>query len=392
MHEPASSTTGDRRRSTAATASCSRSTSSTRPRPARCCGRLEAIEARARRAAAGAHQPEAAPALSLAERAGPPSAHPRRGRGRARARPALLGLAVLRQERAATRATSPGTRTAPTGACPRPTSSPPGSRSRRRRPRAAACASCPARITQPGAAQGHLRRDQPALARPGDRGRRSTRRGRRRDPRSRARCRCTTSSSSTARSRTAPTCRRVGFAIRYMPTHVSTRPRGIRESATLVRGTDAYGHFDHELPPEADLHPDAVARHEAIIESQLQDPLCGRGQAGQARPRLMAAPRNRDVSGRRQHAAHPRRTPRRPVMSTAALLVLAWSPRCAAPPAAARRTSIKIRFAHSLSTHRAGAPRGRVLRQERRRSAPTTGCRSRSSRASSSARARKSTR
>ncbi|MDQ6679515.1 MAG: phytanoyl-CoA dioxygenase family protein, partial [Pseudomonadota bacterium] len=37
---------------------------------------------------------------------------------------------------------------------------------------------------------------------------------------------------------------RIGFAIRYAPTHVR-QLSPIRDSALLVRGQDAYGHFDH---------------------------------------------------------------------------------------------------------------------------------------------------
>lgn len=54
--------------------------------------------------------------------------------------------------------------------------------------------------------------------------------------------------------------RRIGFAIRYIPTHVrqNTEYRG---TATLVRGTDRYGHFDPEPRPVAELAPEAVAFH-----------------------------------------------------------------------------------------------------------------------------------
>ena len=62
--------------------------------------------------------------------------------------------------------------------------------------------------------------------------------------------------------------RRVGFAIRYIAANVH-QTSGVRESATLVRGTDAHHHFDHELPPEADMHPAAVSRHAAIVDRQL---------------------------------------------------------------------------------------------------------------------------
>jgi ectoine hydroxylase-related dioxygenase (phytanoyl-CoA dioxygenase family) len=61
---------------------------------------------------------------------------------------------------------------------------------------------------------------------------------------------------------------RIGFAIRYVRADV--RPaEGDRQSALLVRGTDRHGHFEPELPPEAELHPDAVARHGAILDRQL---------------------------------------------------------------------------------------------------------------------------
>lgn len=63
--------------------------------------------------------------------------------------------------------------------------------------------------------------------------------------------------------------RRVGFAIRYVPTHVS-QSSGIRESALLVRGVDEFGNFDHETAPEADMHPAAVARHKVVIDRQMQ--------------------------------------------------------------------------------------------------------------------------
>ena len=54
--------------------------------------------------------------------------------------------------------------------------------------------------------------------------------------------------------------RRIGFAIRYLPTSVR-QISGLRDTATLVRGRDDYGHFDHEPAPVSDFHPDAVAFH-----------------------------------------------------------------------------------------------------------------------------------
>jgi non-heme Fe2+,alpha-ketoglutarate-dependent halogenase len=53
---------------------------------------------------------------------------------------------------------------------------------------------------------------------------------------------------------------RIGIGVSYIPTRV--RHVGpTRMSATLVRGRDAYGHFDLEPRPEADLHPAAIAAH-----------------------------------------------------------------------------------------------------------------------------------
>ncbi len=63
--------------------------------------------------------------------------------------------------------------------------------------------------------------------------------------------------------------RRIGFAIRYIPTHVR-QIAGPRDSATLVRGRDDYGHFDREQRPAADLAADALAAHAAIMARQQQ--------------------------------------------------------------------------------------------------------------------------
>jgi chlorinating enzyme len=63
--------------------------------------------------------------------------------------------------------------------------------------------------------------------------------------------------------------RRIGFAVRYIPTSVK-QIVGPRDSATLVRGTDAYHHFDHEPRPEHDMSEAALALHQAITERQAQ--------------------------------------------------------------------------------------------------------------------------
>ena len=62
--------------------------------------------------------------------------------------------------------------------------------------------------------------------------------------------------------------RRIGFAIRYLPTHVR-QVVGEKDSALLVRGVDSYGNFELETPPAADLDPAAVAQHKMIAERQF---------------------------------------------------------------------------------------------------------------------------
>jgi non-heme Fe2+,alpha-ketoglutarate-dependent halogenase len=54
--------------------------------------------------------------------------------------------------------------------------------------------------------------------------------------------------------------RRIGFAIRYVPTYVR-QVAGSADSASLVRGVDRYGHFELEPRPEADMSPEAMAYH-----------------------------------------------------------------------------------------------------------------------------------
>jgi non-heme Fe2+,alpha-ketoglutarate-dependent halogenase len=57
--------------------------------------------------------------------------------------------------------------------------------------------------------------------------------------------------------------RRIGFAIRYLPTYVR-QVVGERDFASLVRGVDAYRNFDEEPRPSADLAADAVAFHTRV--------------------------------------------------------------------------------------------------------------------------------
>ncbi len=53
----------------------------------------------------------------------------------------------------------------------------------------------------------------------------------------------------------AGTLPRVGFAVRYIPTHV--RQSGGRTYAALARGRDEYGNFDTPTRPDADMSPAA---------------------------------------------------------------------------------------------------------------------------------------
>jgi non-haem Fe2+, alpha-ketoglutarate-dependent halogenase len=59
--------------------------------------------------------------------------------------------------------------------------------------------------------------------------------------------------------------RRMGFAIRYVPTYVR-QTEGPRDYATLVRGRDDFHHFDYEPEPRIDLGAEEVAAHKRITE------------------------------------------------------------------------------------------------------------------------------
>jgi non-heme Fe2+,alpha-ketoglutarate-dependent halogenase len=62
--------------------------------------------------------------------------------------------------------------------------------------------------------------------------------------------------------------RRIGFAIRYIPTSVSQIAG--TDSATLVRGSDRHRHFELEPRPARDLDPELVALHKQITERNAQ--------------------------------------------------------------------------------------------------------------------------
>jgi non-haem Fe2+, alpha-ketoglutarate-dependent halogenase len=57
--------------------------------------------------------------------------------------------------------------------------------------------------------------------------------------------------------------RRIGFAIRYIPTYVR-QVAGAHDTATLVRGVDRYGNFGPEQRPDTDCSPAALAYHAAV--------------------------------------------------------------------------------------------------------------------------------
>jgi non-haem Fe2+, alpha-ketoglutarate-dependent halogenase len=63
--------------------------------------------------------------------------------------------------------------------------------------------------------------------------------------------------------------RRIGFAIRYVPTYVR-QTEGPRDYATLVRGVDNYHHFETEPVPAADFGEAERAAHARITEESNQ--------------------------------------------------------------------------------------------------------------------------
>lgn len=71
--------------------------------------------------------------------------------------------------------------------------------------------------------------------------------------------------------------RRIGFAIRYVPTQVR-QIAGTRDSAVLVRGVDRFRHFDAERRPAYDLAPEAVQHHAEVTATQAQTLYRGTGK------------------------------------------------------------------------------------------------------------------
>ena len=64
--------------------------------------------------------------------------------------------------------------------------------------------------------------------------------------------------------------RRIGFAIRYIPTRVKAVDGLPKDSVQLVRGADRYGHFNLEPRPLRDLDPLDVARHKQAVATYAE--------------------------------------------------------------------------------------------------------------------------
>jgi len=71
--------------------------------------------------------------------------------------------------------------------------------------------------------------------------------------------------------------RRIGLAVRYIAPQVR-QLHADRDSAWRVRGEDAFGHFVHETPPDADMDAAALAEHERIM--RLRQGVLYRGVQG----------------------------------------------------------------------------------------------------------------
>jgi hypothetical protein len=75
--------------------------------------------------------------------------------------------------------------------------------------------------------------------------------------------------------------RRIGFAIRYIPTYVR-QVAGSHDTATLVRGVDEYHNFEPEQRPEADMSEAAQAFHASVTEAHAQILMRDTGKAMRA--------------------------------------------------------------------------------------------------------------
>ena len=80
--------------------------------------------------------------------------------------------------------------------------------------------------------------------------------------------------------------RRIGFAIRYIPTTVAQLAG--EDSATPVRGEDRYHHFMLEPRPICDLDPEFVALHRTITERNARILYRGTDVASYNEPKALA--------------------------------------------------------------------------------------------------------
>ena len=75
--------------------------------------------------------------------------------------------------------------------------------------------------------------------------------------------------------------RRIGFAIRYLPTYVR-QVVGSHDSATLVRGVDEFHNFHPEQRPDRDFSPSARAFHAKITGAHQEILMGGTGRTAAA--------------------------------------------------------------------------------------------------------------
>ena len=80
--------------------------------------------------------------------------------------------------------------------------------------------------------------------------------------------------------------RRIGFAIRYLPTRVAQIAG--EDSATLVRGEDRFHHFELEPRPERDLDPAFLALHKRTTERNAKILYRGTDVASYNDPKALA--------------------------------------------------------------------------------------------------------
>ena len=89
------------------------------------------------------------------------------------------------------------------------------------------------------------------------------------EPRARAGEKADVARRNTKRHRNKPDERRIGLAVRYIPTHLK-QAVGSRDWATLVRGKDSYHHFEPAHVPRRDLEPEALEFHKMVSEEQVR--------------------------------------------------------------------------------------------------------------------------